>query len=326
MKKILFISKGINSSSTRYRASQYFDLFINNGFIPKHASPTGDILNLLRTLNEARKSDVVILVRKTFPFPIFWLLRKLSKVLIFDFDDAIFCNSDGSSSKTRMHRFIKTVKNCNHIFAGNAYLAETASKFNPNVTLVPTSVDTKKYHVKINKRIDGILKLVWIGSSSTKKYIEEIIPYLETANKILEDIQLNIVADFSINSDVINIKNIAWSEEVEINELITADIGIAPMPENNWTKGKCALKVIQYMAAGLPVISTTSGVNGRIVENNITGYISDNYNKWPDLIQKLNFNKQNLNQMGNAGRYIVSTEFDINLVFLKILLVIKKLN
>jgi glycosyltransferase involved in cell wall biosynthesis len=326
MKKILFISKGIESSSTRYRASQYFKLLIKNGYVPLHSNASGGIINLLKTLNEARKSDVVILIRKTFPYPIFWLLRKLSKTLIFDFDDAIFCHPDGSYSATRMTRFKKVVTECNHIFAGNRYLAEIAGKFNPSVTVIPTSVDTKPYDLKIKIEENEHLKLVWIGSSSTRKYVEEVIPFLEIANKKLGKIQLKIVADFLIHSDKLDIKNIRWSEETEIEELNKADIGIAPMPENNWTKGKCALKILQYMAAGLPVITSKAGVNGYVVENNITGYVSDDYQEWIDLIKDAITNKKKLSLMGNKGKQKVREEYDIHVVFSTILKVLKKFN
>ena len=326
MKKILFISKGIESSSTRYRASQYFNMLISSGYVPLHSNASGGIINLLRTFNEARKSDVVILIRKTFPYPIFWLLRKLSKTLIFDFDDAIFCHTDGTYSATRMNKFKKIVTECNYIFAGNHYLAEIARKFNPYVTVIPTSVDTKSYDLGIKIEKNDNLKLVWIGSSSTRKYVEELIPFLEIANKKLGKIQLKIVADFLIHSDNLDIKNIRWSEETEIEELNKADIGIAPMPENNWTKGKCALKILQYMAAGLPVITSKAGVNGYVVVNNITGYVSDDYQEWVDLIEDAITNKKKLSLMGNKGKQIVREQYDINVVFSSMLKVLKTLN
>ncbi|MDZ4149987.1 hypothetical protein, partial [Methylicorpusculum sp.] len=144
-KNILFLSKGERASSTRYRALQYFPYFKANEWKPEHVTVSGGIASVLRALNAARKADVVVLLRKTFPYPIFWLLRRLTKKLCFDFDDAIFCNTDGTDSKTRMHRFKTTIAECDYVFAGNSYLADTARKFNNAVSVIPTSLETKKY-------------------------------------------------------------------------------------------------------------------------------------------------------------------------------------
>ena len=155
MPKILFISKGEQSSSTRYRALQYFPYFKAQGWDPTHITIAGGIYPIIQTLNAVKSADIIVLLRKTFPWPIFWSIRKLSKKLIFDFDDAIFTNSDGSISKTRMQRFIKTVSKCDFIFAGNQYLADEAKKYNRNVTVVPTSVEVTKYDLTSPKNADA---------------------------------------------------------------------------------------------------------------------------------------------------------------------------
>ena len=318
---ILFISKGGQSSSTRYRALQYFPYFIAAGWQPKHITISGGLIPVLRVLIAARKADIVVLLRKTFPYPIFWMLRRLSKKLIFDFDDAIFCNSDGSYSKTRMRRFKTTVSNCDYILAGNEYLATEAGKHNPAVAVIPTSVDAEKYALRRQKRT-GVLELVWIGSSSTRKYLEEVIPFLEDAARAVPSLQLNVIADFELTSNTFTIKNIPWSEQSEATELCIADIGIAPMPENNWTKGKCALKVLQYMAAGLPVLSSQSGVNAYVVENGVSGYLVSENSQWAKLIVQMNKDKAAMEQMGKCGRNRVQSEFSIDVVFRKLMAIV----
>jgi glycosyltransferase involved in cell wall biosynthesis len=322
-KVILFVSKGENSSATRYRALQYFPKFIEAGWQPRHATISGGIISIIKTLFAASQADVIVLLRKTFPSPIFWLLRKLSKKLIFDFDDAIFCSTDGSYSKTRMRRFVATVSNCDYVFAGNEYLANEAEKYNNAVTVIPTSVEVEKYNLTCQKD-DSVFELVWIGSQSTKKYIVEIIPSLETAAQTISNLQLKIIADFELNSPILNIKNVAWNAHSEALELCKANVGLAPMPENNWTKGKCALKVLQYMAAGLPVISSPSGVNAYVVENGISGYLATN-NQWITLLSQTHKEKEKLASMGELGRRRVQSEFSINVVFQKMQHIISQL-
>jgi glycosyltransferase involved in cell wall biosynthesis len=323
MNKILFISKGEAASSTRYRALQYFPHFIQTGWQPSHITISGGFVSILRTFLAAKKSDVVVILRKTFPYPIFWILRKLSKKLIFDFDDAIFSNSDGSYSKTRMHRFKTTVTSCDYIFAGNQYLAGEAKKYNSAVAVIPTSVEVDKYNLSCQKD-DAAFELVWIGSKSTRKYIEEIIPSLEIAAQTIPNLRLKIIADFELTSPILNIKNVAWAEHTEAIELCKAEIGLAPMPENNWTKGKCALKVLQYMATGLPVISSQSGVNAYVVENGISGYLASDNSQWSELIVQMSKEKPSLKQMGEFGKDRVHKEFSITVVFQEIFNILSK--
>jgi glycosyltransferase involved in cell wall biosynthesis len=317
-KKILFISKGQYTSSTRYRAMQYFPSFIDNGWQPTHITISGGAIPVLKTFIAAINADVIVLLRKTFPFPIFWILRQLSKKLIFDFDDAIFVNTNGSHSKTRMNRFKTTVASCDYIFAGNQYLADEAKKYNSAVAVIPTSLEISKYDLSCQKD-DAIFELVWIGSTSTKKYITEIIPALEKAAQTIPNLQLKIIADFELASPILNIKNVAWTEHDEAIELCKADVGLAPMPENNWTKGKCALKVLQYMATGLPVISSAAGVNAYVVENGVSGYLAYDNSEWCELVIQINKEKSILKQMGILGKERAYKEFSINVVFQKML-------
>jgi glycosyltransferase involved in cell wall biosynthesis len=317
-KKILFLSKGEKASSTRYRALQYFPLYENSGFHAKHITISGGITPFLVALYHASKSDVVILIRKTFPSPFFWLLRQFSKKLIFDFDDAIFCNTDGTYSKTRMSRFKGTVEKCDHVFAGNEYLADTAKEFQPYTSTIPTSLDTKKYN-QIDVKKSNNFVLVWIGSRSTKKYITGIIPAIEMAAKTIPNLQLKIIADFELHSESFSIINTPWAEKSEAIEINSSDVGLAPLPSDSWTKGKCALKVLQYMAASIPVISSPTSVNGYVIEHSKSGYLAQDEAEWVKYITIAYQEKSRLKEMGLFGQNRVSKEFDINIIFKKII-------
>lgn len=323
-RKILFISKGENASSTRYRALQYFPYFLTEGFQPKHISISGGLLPILMTLIAIKNSDVIILLRKTFPWPVFWLIRRLSKKLVFDFDDAIFCNTNGTYSKTRMERFKSTIEKCDYVFAGNEYLANEALKFNPNTVVIPTSVNAKKYELNPPKNNNSII-LVWIGSQSTKKYLVEILPSLEKAALTIPNLKLKVIADFSLSSDILSIENITWDETTEADELCKSHIGIAPLPTDDWTKGKCALKVLQYMAAGLPVVSSASGMNPEVVDHGNTGWLIQDNTQWDKLLIDISADKSHLIFMGEMGRARVNSEFTIEVIFKKILVQLAKL-
>ena len=179
-RRILFISKGDDSASTRYRALQFFPLLRQAGYAADHATAAGSPASYLDALRLAATADIVVVLRKTFPRPLLWLLRRASRKLVFDFDDAIFCNTDGTPSPTRMGRFGAMATACDHMFAGNRFLADNATRYNRAVTIVPTCIDTARYagdHAKPDASFD----LVWIGSRSTRKYLVESLPALRLA-------------------------------------------------------------------------------------------------------------------------------------------------
>lgn len=262
--RILFISKGEDSASTRYRALQYFPLLQQAGFAASHVTAAGSPAAYFNALRQAAGADIVVVLRKTFSAPLLWLLRRLSRKLVFDFDDAIFCNTDGSTSTTRMRRFAAMAGVCDHIFAGNHFLAERAARFNPKVSVLPTAVDVNRYVGNSEKAVDTV-DLVWIGSRSTRKYLHEALPALRLAATKVSGLRLKIIADFDLPDAGLPTLAVPWNLETEVDALASSHIGIAPMRDDDWSRGKCALKVLQYMASGLPVVSSDVGANAEVL-------------------------------------------------------------
>ncbi|MCK4486347.1 MAG: glycosyltransferase, partial [Desulfobacterales bacterium] len=261
-------------------------------------------------------ADVVVILRKTFSLPFFCLLHLCSKHLIFDLDDAIFCRSNGKPSRTRQKRFAHVARRCQQIWAGNVYLADTARRYNAVVSIVPTSLATGKYALKTQKASDH-LDIVWIGSSSTRKYLEAALPFLERLVDSFPHLRLKIVADFDVTTSQLPTIAIPWSEDTESEALVSAHIGIAPMPDNPWTRGKCGLKVLQYMAAGLPVVSSPAGVNGEIVEHGVTGFLAESPEEWQVAIEKLVRDPNLRESMGQAGRKRVIERYSVDVTYRK---------
>jgi glycosyltransferase involved in cell wall biosynthesis len=321
VRRILFVSKGINAS-TRYRSLQYFPYMQAVGFLPKHSTISGGVRAVLTTLWQAKQADVVIVLRKTFPTALTCLLRLVSKKLIFDLDDAIFCNSNGSPSKTRMSRFMAMASRVDHVFAGNQFLAEKSLTANKAVSLIPTSLDVAKYVVTVDKPADFV-DLVWIGSRSTSKYLYTLLPILDKAVKKIPNLRLKIIADFDIENSQIPVIAIPWSEAAEASELASSHIGIAPMIDNDWTRGKCALKVLQYMAAKLPVISSQVGVNAQAIVQGETGYLVSSDDEWLTAIESLAHDQALREECGRNGLQRVKQIYDIDVVAQQILTVLK---
>ena len=315
--RLLFVSKGLDASSTRYRAVQFFPLWRAAGFEPVHVTASGGPGATLGMLRQASRADVVIVLRKTFPAALLWLLRRVSRKLAFDFDDAIFCNSDGSPSRTRMTRFAAMVRCSDHVFAGNAFLAGQAAAFNPRVTLVPTCIDVARYDVTAAKPADT-LDLVWIGSHSTRKYLAEAIPSLKAAAEKVPGLRLKIVADFDLPDCGVATVPVAWRADAEARELAASHIGIAPMRDDDWSRGKCALKVLQYMAAGLPVVSTKAGANAEVIGEGVNGYLVSTPGEWAQRIAQLALDADLRLRMGEAGRRRVAADYSIEAAFARL--------
>ncbi len=312
--ELLVISKGYEKPSTRYRARHFEDLLSQDGWGVKYITASGSFLNKIRTLQYAHSADVVVVLRKNFSFFYFKLLRLVSNHLLYDFDDANFLKPDGSASKTRYSSFKRFMLKADHVWAGNEYLAHEAKKFTPKVSVVPTSVKPEKYSIRVHKP-ENTFDLVWIGSHSTSKYIKEIIPILEQAGKKIPRLRLKIIADFHVTSDEIEIISLPWSSDIEAHELASSHVGLAPMPDTSWTRGKCGLKVLQYMSAGLPVLSNNSGVNAEIIQDGLTGFLIDSETQWIDALEKLYNNKSLISKMGSNARNAVNKQYSTNAVY-----------
>jgi len=314
-KAILFASKGRHAASTRYRSLNYFDMFRRIGYSPCHIRIHG-AFSRVRLLSLAARADVVVILRKTLSRPYLYLLNKYSKHLIFDLDDAIFCRDNNTSSPRLMKRFTQIVQRCGQIWVGNEYLAETARLYSKSVIVLPTSLSPQKYCLNVPKPTDTI-DLVWIGSSSTRKYLEQAIPILEKLSDDFHSLRLKIIADFDLPSSRLRTAAIPWSEEREPEELGSAHIGIAPMPDNMWTRGKCGLKILQYMAAGLPVVSSAVGVNREIVQHGISGFFAETDEEWSAAIGRLMGDPDLRRDMGAAGAARVKKYYATDVNFRK---------
>lgn len=312
-RSVLFVSKGEQSSSTRYRALNYFELFRSHGWMPFHLTDDKTFSGHRSILRAAAKSDAVVVLRRAASGLYGLRLRQVSRRLVFDFDDAIFVPRSGRFSR-RPARFRQMVRRCDHVWAGNSYLAAEARRFNGNVSVVPTSIEIGRYRPAGDKpQRDTVL--VWIGSRSTRKYLFDILPTLETACERTPGLRLKVIADFELQSDVLPIDNIPWSQATETTELANSSIGIAPMRNDPWTRGKCGLKVLQYMASGLPVITSPYGVNRDLVAAGVTGFHAASGEEWVTAIETLAGDPALATDMGAAGRQRCEAEYTLQQTF-----------
>ncbi len=308
--RIVFLSKGPDSASTRYRALNYFERLRGDGFEPSHYTIGTGVVALLPLLRVLRRAAVVVVLRRTLDPLSARLLRAVSRRLVFDLDDAIFVRSNGMPSRQREHAFARMARLSDSVWAGNAYLADAARAHTPRVETLPTCLDAERYRPSPFDDT-GHQELAWIGSRATRKYLEPLLPSLECLAETRPGLRLNVISNFVIDSHRLNIRCIPWSPQSEVEALAQSHIGLAPTPDNAWTRGKCAFKILQYMAAGLPVVASPVGANGEIVLPGVTGFLATDDSAWRTALSTLLDDGRAMRRMGAAGRACVMAHFTL---------------
>ncbi|NQT03609.1 MAG: glycosyltransferase family 4 protein [Planctomycetes bacterium] len=313
--RLLILTNNPERASFRQRIQIYFDTLRTNGIDYQVAKLPAGFLARRKLFKRTADFDGVLLHKKGFnPFDAFWLSR-YSKRLIYHFDDAIMYSTKHPDRKSSSHfrPFRRTAKLANMVIAGNSYLAEHARKFNSRVEVLPTGLNTKEYMVDTRGENDGKIRLVWIGSSSTLKYLAEIKPAIEEICSRFDNVILRIIADEFFDLQNMEVEKRQWSLEKQAIDLATSDIGLAPLPDNRFTRGKCGFKILQYAAVGLPVVASPVGVNAEYVCDGVSGFLAESNAEWIDKITRLVEDSQLRKTMGD-NNLTLAKNFDINII------------
>ncbi len=268
--------------------------------------------------------DWIFIHREVTPVgpPVFeWIIAKIyRKKIIYDFDDAIWLTDRKNESilleiiKWRS-KVASICKWSYRVSAGNEYLCSFAWQFNNQVVYNPTTIDTDQLHNPANytvkKNPDKII-IGWTGSHSTVKYLKEVEPVLSDLEKKYPQLELLVIADKPATLSLTNIRFLSWSFETEIKGLLEADIGIMPLPNDEWAKGKCGFKALQYMALEIPAVISPVGVNVQLVSQSDTGFLCSTPFEWTVALEKLIADKTIRKEMGEKGRKKVVEDFSVD--------------
>ncbi len=248
---------------------------------------------IVNILIKPKKYDVLLIEYELFPYVPAWFEFLLSKRGInysVDYDDAIFHKYD--KHILLKNKIAKVMRYADKVIVCNAYLEEYARKHNQNIFMIPTVVLLDKYKEAIQEK--KYLKhhsfvIGWIGSRTTSPYILEILFILELFMKKYDDVVLHLVGFdvLLLKNKTPKIKVIPWNQNTEIEEILNFDIGIMPLRDDAWARGKCAFKLIQYMSAKKPVIASNVGMNCSLVEEGINGYTVSSDEAWFEALEKL---------------------------------------
>jgi glycosyltransferase involved in cell wall biosynthesis len=336
--KVLLLSRyGTLGASSRVRTYQYIpylkeegiDVSIaplfNNKYIEslyekgtkKLSIVLSSYFRRLIDLTKIRKYDLLWIEKELFPMLPSWteeLVSVLKIPYIVDYDDAIFHNYD-LNRNILVRSFLKdkidiVIRKAAVVVVGNDYLAERALRSGAKkVEYLPSVIDLENYKFSDEFSTD-IFKIGWIGTPSTAKYLKLI---QEALNKfcLKHNAKLILVGSGKINMPGVPLEIKDWKEDTEVNDILGFDVGIMPLPDEPWERGKCGYKLIQYMACGRPVVASPIGVNKRIVEHGINGFLASTNTDWIQALNILRDDSGLRKRMGEVARCKVEAEYCI---------------
>lgn len=334
---IVFFTKYTSvGASSRYRSYQYLPILRDSGFTIKVKPLFNDaylaykythgrnhlgfvLLALWRRVWAVLmlpRDSVVWVEYELLPYCPAWLERWLvwrGCRLVVDYDDALFHQYDEHSNslvRRLLSQKIAILMRISHtVVVGNEYLASYAFRANaPHIVIIPTVIDLNRYLIKPSVIADDVCTIGWIGSPSTACYMHDIAPALA---KLWQDrnIRICMVGSGTTILPGVPVEFITWNEDSEVDEIRRFDIGVMPLPDEPWARGKCGFKLIQYMACGLPVIASPVGVNTKIVHNGENGLLADSNMAWISALYLLVDDVALRKSMGAKGRQLVEQSY-----------------
>ena len=344
MKKILFLASHRmgRSPNQRYRFEQYLKFLEKHGFKSelshlisedqdKMLYRRGDHFNkakFVRNCYRIRRKDlarindfdIVFVCREALMTRSTYFEKKFAASnakMIFDFDDAIWLSNVSDANKR--WKWMKNPKKTSFLIgisdlvvAGNEYLANYARGFNSNVHIIPSTINTDEYQVKQDGSKDERICIGWTGSTTTIQHFRYAVPFLKRIKEKFEDrVCFTVISDEIFKDPELEVRNIAWNKDSESQDLGQIDLGIMPLPYDEWTKGKCGMKGLQYMAMGIPTVMSPVGVNTDIIEHGVNGMLASGADEWVEQLSKLIEDADLRRRIGTEARRTVEEKYSV---------------
>ena len=284
----------------------------------KASSVIAGALHRIGDLRRSRSYDAVFVAREAYPLGPAWverMLRALDVPYIFDFDDAVYLPTVSEANRLVAplklpSKTTAIARHANLVLAGNEHLAAWARHHNDNVRVVPTTIDTRQY-VPANPEVTGDPPCIgWSGSTTTVQHLITLAPVLREVQR-RHGARLRVIGDarFTIRGAVVDAR--AWHETTELQDLQGIDIGVMPLPDEEWAQGKCGLKALQYMALGIPTVMSPVGVNVEIAEGG-AALLAGSPQEWIDALDRLIADPALRRELSAAGRRRVEERYSVD--------------
>lgn len=243
------------------------------------------------------------------------LIARKGAAMFLDFDDAIFrLHTSAANRRLGWLKFPgKTAALCRlatRVVVGNSYLADYAKRYNQRVSIVPTSIDVDRYRPSGRAVARGRVVIGWTGSSTSQTHLEAFAgPLRRLAAR--GDVELRVISNRRFELPGVPVSWRPWSAETEVEEIGKFDVGIMPMPDDEWSKGKCALKLLQYMALGIPTVGSAVGANLDVIQHGENGLLARSDEEWVASLERLAVDHALRLRLGRAGRLTVEQGYSM---------------
>lgn len=313
----LLRERGVDITFASFEDEDLHALLYKPGMVGKKLQlVTRGLGRRLSLVRKVKDYDLVYILREAALLgpPVFERLIAQSGVpMVFDFDDAIFVSyrspSNGYLSYLKFASKTKTVcRIASHVMVGNPYLEDYARQVNDRVTIIPSTIDTEKYRVPERNPKPSPVVIGWTGSHSTVQHLDTLRGALKKlAEK--ESFRLRVIGTPVYECPPVDVEARTWRAETETEDLRDVDIGVMPLPEDRWSKGKCGLKALQFMAMGIPTICSPVGVNTNIIQDDQNGFIAGTEDEWVEKLTRLLRSAELRQRLGHAGRVTVEEKY-----------------
>ncbi len=245
-----------------------------------------------------------------------WIAAKvLRKKIIYDFDDAIWIPNTSENNKLvagfKWHQKVGAICRWAYkVSCGNAYLQEYAKQYNQKAVVNPTTIDTQNLHNQVKEQNTAKIVIGWTGTHSTMKYLDQVVPVLQRLEK-------KYTFEFCVISNqepALPIRSLVfkpWQKDSEIADLMRFNVGLMPLEDDPWAKGKCAFKALQYMALGIPAVVSPVGMNTEVVDQEVNGYICCTQEQWYGSLEKIVQHAALRSELGKAAREKIQQHYAV---------------
>ncbi len=261
---------------------------------------------------DAGRYDAVLCEHEVFPFlpaAAEMIFSKRNARFILDYDDAAHCKYDGWPVLRK--KIAHLMRAADTVVAGNSHLASYALQFTSRVSVIPTVVDLAAYPNHRNGAPSSTIRIAWIGTPMTASYLQPLMSALERLQKKHPHVGFRFIGAGNIPTNGLRIERREWSVTTEAQLLSECDVGIMPLSDTEFTRGKCGLKLIQYMACALPVVASPVGANCEIVEENRNGFLAANAGEWFEKLGALIESADLRKRLGESGRAKVAGQYTL---------------
>ncbi len=297
----------------------YLVLYKRKYFFKKTYNLIKGFIKRIVLLLQLSSYDFVFIYREITPIgpPIFeWIIAKVfKKKIIYDFDDAIWLPNTSEHNRiasfVKWHQKVKWICRWAYkVSVGNRYLCAYASRYNSKVILNPTTIDTTNLHNRVKDQNTKKMIIGWTGTHSTIKYLQDIIPVIAELEKKYA-FEFQVIADKNPLLPLQSFVFKTWNKQTEIDDLLEFNIGIMPLADDLWSKGKCGFKALQYMALGIPPLVSPVGVNSEIVQHKHNGFICASSSEWIECLSELIIDINSRIVMGKKARQTVVENYSV---------------